>query len=517
MKYKKILYSFIYILSLLCVNLLVAQEKSLSDYLRPGSYKVGLKISWERDYSRSLIAKSEYLKDLPFDKRARPVRMYIWYPAQATNAVKTASLEDYFHFMAEDFRPDLKPAPGGKKELSPFIRSLGLSDEKLRAILEKKTFAILNAKPLSGSFPIIIVGQGLYFESPVSHALLCEYLASYGYVVATCPLMGSYSRSMTLDITDLETEVRDMEFVLSKIRNLQDANMERIGLIGFDLGGMASVLFQMKNPAIDAVVSFDAGIMYEHNTKLLNQSSYYRPRSLRAPLLHFIHPKNEIEKEGIKEDFTLYDSSAFSKKYIVKISNMRHVDFTSFPLMGLYERAGRENSKSCYKAVAAYTLNFLNRYLKDQEDGQVFLERNPRQNVDSSVTIAIESSGYKPIPPGINDFENVIFARGIKAGIDLFRNAGKQSPELQNEAAVNRLAYDMLYKFDKVNEAVEIFKLNIELHPQSSNAYDSMGEAYMMRGDRLLAIQNYEISLRLDPKNSNAVEKLQQLKANIKN
>jgi tetratricopeptide (TPR) repeat protein len=182
--------------------------------------------------------------------------------------------------------------------------------------------------------------------------------------------------------------------------------------------------------------------------------------------------------------------------------------------MGLYERAGRENSKSCYKAVAAYTLNFLNRYLKDQKEGQVFLERDPRQNVDSSVTITIESSGFEPIPPGITDFENVIFARGIKDGIDLFRNVEKKSPELQSEAAVNRLAYDMLYKFDKINEAVEIFKLNIELHPQSSNVYDSMGEAYMIRGNRQLAIQNYETSLKLDPKNSNAEQKLKQLKAN---
>ena len=55
-------------------------------------------------------------------------------------------------------------------------------------------------------------------------------------------------------------------------------------------------------------------------------------------------------------------------------------------------------------------------------------------------------------------------------------------------------------------EAIEIFKLNVEAYPQSSNVYDSLGEAYMVKGDGEQAIMNYEISLKLDPNNSNAAE-----------
>jgi cytochrome c-type biogenesis protein CcmH/NrfG len=44
--------------------------------------------------------------------------------------------------------------------------------------------------------------------------------------------------------------------------------------------------------------------------------------------------------------------------------------------------------------------------------------------------------------------------------------------------------------------------------------YDSLGEAYMKNGDKELAIENYEKSLKLDPGNANAVEMLKRLRAN---
>jgi hypothetical protein len=40
-----------------------------------------------------------------------------------------------------------------------------------------------------------------------------------------------------------------------------------------------------------------------------------------------------------------------------------------------------------------------------------------------------------------------------------------------------------------------IFKLNVEAFPQSSDVYDSLGEAYMINGDKELAVKNYEKSL----------------------
>jgi tetratricopeptide (TPR) repeat protein len=65
----------------------------------------------------------------------------------------------------------------------------------------------------------------------------------------------------------------------------------------------------------------------------------------------------------------------------------------------------------------------------------------------------------------------------------------------------------------KFREAIEIFKLSVEAYPQSYNAYDSLGEAYMDNGDKELAIKNYQKSLELNPGNANGVKKLKELAA----
>jgi tetratricopeptide (TPR) repeat protein len=65
-----------------------------------------------------------------------------------------------------------------------------------------------------------------------------------------------------------------------------------------------------------------------------------------------------------------------------------------------------------------------------------------------------------------------------------------------------------------VSEAIEIFKFNVELFPESSNVYDSLGEAFMKSGDNKNAIKNYQKSLELNPDNNNAKEMLKNLENN---
>jgi len=78
------------------------------------------------------------------------------------------------------------------------------------------------------------------------------------------------------------------------------------------------------------------------------------------------------------------------------------------------------------------------------------------------------------------------------------------------ERELNTLGYHLLGS-KKIDEAIEIFKLNVENFPKASNAYDSLAEAYMIKGNKQLAIKNYKKSLELNPRNQNAVEKLKEL------
>lgn len=86
----------------------------------------------------------------------------------------------------------------------------------------------------------------------------------------------------------------------------------------------------------------------------------------------------------------------------------------------------------------------------------------------------------------------------------------KQKKSL-SEAQVNRLGYWMLGR-KRIDEAIEVFKMNVEDYPDSSNVYDSLGEAYEMKGDKEQAIKNYKRSVELNPNNTNGIQKLKQLR-----
>lgn len=79
------------------------------------------------------------------------------------------------------------------------------------------------------------------------------------------------------------------------------------------------------------------------------------------------------------------------------------------------------------------------------------------------------------------------------------------------EDFLNQCGYQQLH-FKHIEEAIELFKQNIRLHPNSFNVYDSMGEAYMINGQKSLAIENYEKSIAINPSNENGKTTLKKLK-----
>lgn len=71
------------------------------------------------------------------------------------------------------------------------------------------------------------------------------------------------------------------------------------------------------------------------------------------------------------------------------------------------------------------------------------------------------------------------------------------------EWEVNQLGYLFMNK-GHLDPALDIFQYNVQAHPDSFNAHDSMGEAYMHSGNKTLAAQHYRRSLQLNPGNQNA-------------
>ena len=102
--------------------------------------------------------------------------------------------------------------------------------------------------------------------------------------------------------------------------------------------------------------------------------------------------------------------------------------------------------------------------------------------------------------------------KSLEAAISQYRELKKATPQGFDfrPTELNQLGYALL-QAEKIDDAIKVFQLNIEAYPADANGYDSLAEAYAAKGEKSLAIKNYAKSLELDPNNTNAVEKLNQL------
>ncbi len=95
--------------------------------------------------------------------------------------------------------------------------------------------------------------------------------------------------------------------------------------------------------------------------------------------------------------------------------------------------------------------------------------------------------------------------------MQVYSEAKTNDPDFAlKESDVNRWGYELL-QGGSVKEAVEVFKLNAEIYPQSANTYHSLAEAYAISGNKELAINNYKKVLELNPQNKDAAELLKKL------
>jgi tetratricopeptide (TPR) repeat protein len=123
-------------------------------------------------------------------------------------------------------------------------------------------------------------------------------------------------------------------------------------------------------------------------------------------------------------------------------------------------------------------------------------------------------AGFDPRKSIAQTLSATIASGGIDQAVEQYHNLKSSQPATYNfdEDELNTLGYDLIHA-NKFKDATHIFQLNVEAYPQSSNVYDSLGEAHMDDGNKSQAIANYQKSLQLNPKNRNAVQMLQKLNA----
>lgn len=343
--------------------------------LVPGPHPVGFTVLGRRDEARKRS-----------DGSARPVQVAVWYPASRAPGGAQGTLlryEDYVRVSAaETTLAELPPAEmeAALARYRAFLSSQGLPEAGIALWMEAPLFARRDAPAAPVPFPLVLVAQGNGGAVP-DQAVLGEFLASHGFVVATTPSpvrLGDVLESDRDVLPLAEAQARDLAFALDLLRKDRRVDARRVGVVGYSFGARSALLLAAREPAVRALVSLDGGIGTASGGDWLGPKALDRAR-FATPILHLY----EDTETFMAPDFTLLDSLGASAQVRVKVDALRHYDVitlgfaqASVPELGA---APAETGALADRllAVLTYTLRFLQAQVSGQAAARAFLTLKP--------------------------------------------------------------------------------------------------------------------------------------------
>ncbi|UCD93534.1 MAG: hypothetical protein JSU69_07100 [Candidatus Zixiibacteriota bacterium] len=476
--------------------------------MEPGRYGIGFRTIEEFDYSRTFGPKYDYDGELREGIRARPIQICLWYPANVKSDDSRMVYSEYNYPYPKDerFIDFLNNVQGRELQvLLGIIRSRGAVQD----FLNIKMAAVKDAEWAEGSFPLIIYHP--HTQTGVSeNAPLCEYLASHGFIVATSPPVGTLTLNPEINLADLETMVRDREFVYARARDLPHVDTNRLGAMGTAFGGVTSLVMQTRNSNVDAVAGLQSLYVFNEFYEPVKDNPYLEKNKVLAPLMLVY---NDGESPA---DLSLFDSFDYSQRYLLKLSRLTSRDFSQY---GLISIAGADSAGPTaeergwdYDTMARYLLNFFKAHLYKDEASFRYLSANPTAHGlnPEFVNMSISPAGDRP--PTEEEFIRIIDKNGVDRAVEIFEKFRKSDPELTffQEAVMNALGYQRLQSYD-IDAAAKLFKMNTESYPNSANVWDSYAEACQARGDTALVISCLKKTLEILPNDTAITDQFRQL------
>lgn len=330
--------------------------------LVPGRHAVGFRTLALRDPARPL----------PGTKEGRPLQVALWYPA-ARPAPGTRPLRygDYVGVSAGERRPEGTDAPGEAKALADYRALLageGVPPAAATAWMEAPLVGVRDAPSAPERFPLVLVAQG-NLHSAHHQVVLCEYLASHGYVVASLPSPMRLTGPMWREAEVLplaQAQAADLAQALAALRTGPQVDpAPGTLLVGHSSGARAALLLALREDVrAAALVSLDGGIANASGKDWLQGARGVRPARLRAPVLH-LYQEGDV---AAQPDFTLLRSLTGVERTLVQVRGMRHVDFSSLgPASALapeLSAGGAGTGAQGYTASALLTLRFFEAALR---------------------------------------------------------------------------------------------------------------------------------------------------------
>ena len=491
------------------------QKSPLWGQLTSGPNAVGFETIEVYDKSRILREKYDY-DGVPYDaERARPVQICVWYPAQTSPDAVPMIYGEYVFPVPDDdgFFGYVTRFQG--RELGNVARALGNDRRKMAEALDIPVAAIRNAGHAEGSFPLIVYHGGRA-GGIADNSVLCEYLASHGFIVAASHTTGTLSLTPDLGQADIESVIRDREFVFGQMRDYPNVDPDRTALVGSAFGGITATLMQMRNYDIDAVITIAPAFITADGRDALTANPFYDPNRALVPTLLLYSTTTEGEP-----DFSVMDSLVYSQRYIMAHPesdryrlplNVTPMELTTYAVMSvlLSDSIVADEPFEMYRAQVYYamcnkTLTFLKARLLLDLDSQAGLAFGAERGAFTLM------KARKPNPTEAQ-FQRMIEQGRIAKAVKIFEQLRQADSSLVffREATLNVLGYQLLAQ-NQLEDARQVLRMNTVAFPQSPNSYDSYADACIATGDIESVIMCYEMVLELLPTDTLLPERFREI------
>jgi dienelactone hydrolase len=465
----------------------LGQTPALWGDIKPGPHAVGFRTIEKYDYSRTSQPDKDYFGTALPGRTARPIQVCCWYPAEPSGT-KMLYSEYAFPYPSEpDFFGLLSQLQN--RELGTLFFFMGNNQALAQNLMDLEMFAARDAAPKPGSFPLIVY-HGSERSAYSQNAILCEYLASHGFVVATTHTVGMSTANPTESQSDIEAVIRDKELVVAMIRDVGGVDTERLGLIGYDYGGTTALLHQMRNYSVDAVATLHGRFLTAEGSATLTNNAGYDPLRMCVPWLQVYGTEVAGTEMGAVE------SLKHSPRYSLGVSGIPLNRFSTYGLMAVLQGVDTTHTMTeasqTQSAIYEYLNKFFDECLNDNDASRAWLKNTPEQNGMAAGLMTLAAKEGEPVPPRQAEFANLVQTYGTERAtelVDKFNLLNPANPVL-SDAAFTQLGYQFLQR-GNVPSSLVVFRWGVTAYPQSANAWDSFGEASAANGDIDSALAYY--------------------------
>lgn len=528
-----------------------SQESLLKLTSKLGDYSVGFISINTYDYSRSFSPQKSDNTEEKDKSIFRPIQISVWYPTDFDNHKNRMKYEDYFYLQFKN-AGNIELSNTSKNEfIKKFIATEPVSVPNLYNELKVEMHAIENAKEAKGTFPVIIYAPS-WASTSFENALMFELLASHGYIVISSPSIGPYSVDMPLDELGVEAQARDVEFLISQVRNFSSANINKLALMGFSFGGLSNVFTLARNKSIDAWIGLDPSI--HEDFEMFEKSPYCDFSSLSTPSLF-------INSVGFINSIPFYDKLIYSDAYIINLPKIEHTDLASQFIKLYGDDKSRSNTaiktrNKAYNSVCHYVLQFLDGVFKEGMDyemmtksifnehkidptfmsinskkalpkpKQLIKEYNnsnliaflnsknvsgkyPKKDIQKLIFLLYNKKLYKEaytlmewfietykVDSYTNVLNNLNIDETVKMFVEVYKNNNESCDFNYDELNHTAQLFSM---GDRKKEAIKYFLLNVKLNPKSYQAYFNLGIGFFRLNDFSNAKKQFNNCLNLNP------------------